>query len=392
MKIIDPGRRRCLHAALLLGAGLALPTVHAVEARRRPDGRFILIFLRGGLDGLFVFAPVADPRLAEWRPTLAAEALAKGIPLERSGFVAHPACRALADLYAGRELAFAPCAGTTDRSRSHFQAQDLFELGNGDSRGRSGLLARAADALDGQSRAIGFTNNLPLILQGAARSPEIAPLTGSRLQMRQDRSLEAIRAMHARQASGSALEQAIATQAEIDSAQGMEAAAARGAPRLGPFPQVAETMARLLRGNPKLSLAFIDFGGFDTHAGEANALGRVLPTLGEGLVALRDGLGADEWRRTQVLVCTEFGRTVRENGTQGTDHGHGGLALLAGGGIDGGRQIGDFGGLSEAALHEGRDLPVRVDWRTLIGRALRDTQGFDTATLQAVLPGMPRAA
>lgn len=121
-------------------------------------------------------------------------------------------------------------------------------------------------------------------------------------------------------------------------------------------------------------------------------LSRSLPLLAEGLIALRDGLGPAEWQRTQVLVCTEFGRTVRENGTRGTDHGHGGLALLLGGAIAGGRQIGDFPGLAETRLNEKRDLPVTVDWRSLLGRTLKETQGFDTATLQKVLPGMPGLA
>jgi uncharacterized protein (DUF1501 family) len=88
-------------------------------------------------------------------------------------------------------------------------------------------------------------------------------------------------------------------------------------------------------------------------------------------------------------VCTEFGRTARENGTLGTDHGHASLALLVGGAINGGRQIGGFAGLSNSALNEARDLPVSVDWRSLIGRSLRDTQGFDLATLQKILPGLP---
>ena len=135
--------------------------------------------------------------------------------------------------------------------------------------------------------------------------------------------------------------------------------------------------------------AFIELGGFDTHAGEENALSRALPLLGQGIVALRDGLGAAEWRRTQILVCTEFGRTVRENGTQGTDHGHGSLALLAGGNINGGRMLGGFDGLADSALNEKRDLPVRLDWRSLIGKALMETQGFNLRTAQNVLPGMP---
>jgi uncharacterized protein (DUF1501 family) len=383
-------RRRWLQSAGGLAGGVLLQSAYALEAASRPAGRFILVFLRGGLDGLFAFAPTADPRLAALRPTLASESLAHGIALGNSGFAAHPAGQALAGLYSSRELAFAPCFGTTDRSRSHFQAQDLFELGNGSSQGGSGLLARASDAGHRQLQAVSFTSNTPLILQGGTQIPEVAPLSGNSLKMRPGRALDAIRAMHERQPSGVAIEQAINTQSELDSARGMDPTASRGAARINNFPQAAETMARLLRDNLRLALAFIDIGGFDTHSGEANVLARSLPLLGQGLLSLREGLGSTEWRRTQILVCTEFGRTVRENGTQGTDHGHGSLALLIGGAIGGGQQIGGFEGLRDASLHEGRDLPVTVDWRSLIGRALRDTQSFDNATLEKILPGMPR--
>ncbi len=389
MTKLNHPRRVWLQAAGALGASLFLPGVQAIENTRQPDGRFILVFLRGGLDGLFAFAPTADPLLTSLRPTLAKETLSHGIALGKTGFAAHPACQTLADLFASKELSFAPCAGTTDRSRSHFQAQDLFELGNGNSHGSNGLLARAADVRRNESRVISFTNNLPLILQGASQTPEVAPLSGSGLKMRQDRALDAIRAMHDKQSSGAAIEQAISTQSDIESAMGMDAKAGRGAAQINGFPKAAETMARMLRNNPKLSMAFIDMGNFDTHAGQEGSLSRSLPFLGQGLLALREGLGEAEWKRTQVLVCTEFGRTVRENGTQGTDHGHGSLALLVGGAINGGRQIGGFGGLGNSALNEGRDLPVSVDWRSLIGRSLRDTQGFDLATLQKIMPGLP---
>lgn len=385
-----PSRRRLLQAAMAIAAGAAFPAAFAIERKTTGDGRLVVIFLRGGLDGLFVFSPVADPHLAALRPGLSREVLANGIALGQSGFAAHPACRPLAELYASKELAFAPCFGTTDRSRSHFQAQDLFELGNGRTQGRQGFLARAGEAAGGRVRTIGFSASQPLALQGG--DAELMPLTGSGLKMRNDRTLDAIRAMHGQQASGKAIDQALASQAELDRVTGMDPKAARGAAGVNGFPKSAATMARILKEQPRLGLAFIDLGGFDTHAEEEPALSRNLPLLTEGLLALRDGLGPAEWQRTQVLVCTEFGRTVRENGTRGTDHGHGSLALLLGGAIAGGRQIGDFPGLAETRLNEKRDLPVTVDWRSLLGRTLKETQGFDTATLQKVLPGMPGLA
>lgn len=381
----NPRRRNFLKAATI---PLCLPKASWVLAQNTPTpGRLVVIFLRGGMDGLFAIAPVSAPQLAELRPSLAREVLANGLPLGNSGFSAHPACRPLAELYEHRELAFAPCFGTTDHSRSHFQAQDVFELGTGQSSGPSGWLARAAQAAGNRAQVIGFAANQALILQGESRI-ELMPLSGSSLQMRQDKGLAAIRAMHKGRASGEAIEHALNTQAMLDEAGGMDPKAARGASGVGGFPQTAESMARILRGNPLLSMAFIDLGGFDTHAAEENALNRSLPKLCEGLLALRNGLGSAEWARTQVLLCSEFGRTVRENGTQGTDHGHGGLACVIGGSLAGGRMIGDFPGLEARALNENRDLPVTVDWRHLIGRLLRETQGFNRAALEQVLPGL----
>lgn len=397
MSALNFSRRRALLGGLAgLSACAVAPAAWALSQPQRANGRLLVVFLRGGLDGLFVFGPTADPHFAEWRPSLSRPLLNEGKALGRSGFAAHPALAPLADLFARGELSFAPCFGTTDASRSHFQAQDLFELGNGQTSGRSGWLARAAQAAGGEVRCVGFGGEQPLILQGAPLGRvEAMPLGGGGRQVRADRALEAIRAMHAQQASGAAIEQALATQSELDRIGGMDPQAARGANGVAGFPKLAARMAQVLRSDPRLGLAFIDLGGFDTHAGQATSLGRSLPPLAEGLLALRDGLGDAEWRRTQVLVCSEFGRTVRENGTQGSDHGHGGLALLLGGALGrlgGGRLLGDFPGLAEAALHQRRDLPVRLDWRSVLGRLLQESQGFSAATLAGVLPGMPGLA
>jgi uncharacterized protein (DUF1501 family) len=338
---------------------------------------------------------VDDPRLADLRPTLSAVVRAQGLRLGKSGFAAHPSCKALADLYAGGELAFAPCAGTTDASRSHFQAQDLFELGSGGIRGDSGFMARTAALLGTRAGAISFTREIPLSFQGGDNEVEVAPLSGSGLKLPPGRVLDAIRAAHAGQRTGEALTQALATETEIEAAQnepamGMEPGASRDATPVGGFARQAVQMGRMLRANPRLTLAFVDLGGWDTHAGEEAILGRALPALGEGLLALKENLGAREWQRTRVVVMTEFGRTVRENGTRGTDHGHGSLALLAGGAVPGGRMLGDFPGLAASALNQDRDLPVRADWRRLLADCLHATHGLGAAEQAAIFPGLPR--
>jgi uncharacterized protein (DUF1501 family) len=382
-------RRRFIQCC---GAGLTLRAfgTFALETASRPPGRMIVLLLRGGLDGLFVMSPVADPRLSELRPSLARTVLAQGAMLGTTGFAAHPSAKVLADLFAARELAFAPCAGTVDTSRSHFQAQDILELGSGAAQGNSGFMARAAQALEANAGAISFTREVPLCFRGGEIPPEVAPLSGSGLKLPEGRLLQAIRSAHRGHRTGDALEQAIATEAEIETAMGMEPQAARGAPGANGLGNMAAVIGRILRGNTRLGLAFLDLGGLDTHANEEAALSRSLQSIGEGITKLRDALGDVEWRRTHLAIMSEFGRTVRENGTQGTDHGRGGLFIIAGGGIAGGRMIADFNGLADPALNENRDLPVLADWRDLLAASLRDTCGFGDSTLDTIFPGRPR--
>ncbi|MEF8701745.1 MAG: DUF1501 domain-containing protein [Candidatus Accumulibacter sp. UW26] len=389
---MNPERRRWLQAALAIG-GLSVTHAWAVQGHSDPGGRLLFIFLRGGLDGLFAFSPVSDPRFAELRPSLAETVMTQGVALADTGFVAHPACTPLVELFRNGELSFAPCAGTVDVSRSHFQAQDLFELGSGRPHGPSGFMSRAANELGGRRGAISFTREIPLAFRGGQRLPEVSPLGGSGFRLPPGALLEAIRRSHGGERTGDALEQAIATEADITAALaegGMEVAAARGAPAVSGFSRVARDMARVLRANPRFSLAFIDLGGFDTHANQAPVLARALASLSEGLVVLRNELGADEWRRTRVVVSSEFGRTVRENGTRGTDHGHGGLLLMAGGGLHGGRLLGGFDSLDDVRLNEARDLPVLLDWRDALASAMQDSLGLSPAALDRTLPGRPR--
>lgn len=384
------GRRRFLQWG---ASGLTLQALDGwgIETSAQPPGRLIVLFLRGGMDGLFALSPVADPRLSELRPALSRTVLSQGLALGGSGFAAHPSAKVFADLFAARELSFAPCAGTVDTSRSHFQAQDLFELGSGATHGESGFMARAATVLGTRASAISFTREVPLCFQGAENPPEVAPLAGSGLKLPEGRLLQAIRNAHRGQRTGDALEQAIATEAGLETAMGgMEPQAARGAPAANGLGRMAGVMGRILRGNPRLALAFLDLSGVDTHANEEATLSRVLQALGEGVLALKAALGDAEWRRTRLVIMSEFGRTVRENGTGGTDHGHGGLFLLAGGAIAGGRVIGDFGGLSDQALNENRDLRVLADWRPLLAACMGDACGIPDAALNGVFPGRPR--
>ncbi len=396
--ILSSGRRRFVKELGSVGLSLLLPglTINRAHALAAPaagkEGRFVMIFLRGGLDGLFALAPVSDPLLPTLRPNLARNALQDGISLAGTGFSADPSCRGIAELFAARDLIFCASAGTTDRSRSHFQAQDLFEIGSGAIQAQSGFMARLATALGAERpdhTAISFTREIPLSFQGADIPPEVAPLSGSGLNLPQGKVLDAIRKAHAGAKTGEAIDQAISTQAEIDAAADMEGAA-RGAGSANGFPTIAGHLGRILRANRNLAVSFVDLGGFDTHAAEDRILTRALHSLCDGLLALKESLGRDEWARTRVAVMSEFGRTVRENGTQGTDHGHGGLFLLAGGAVGGGRVLGSFAGLSAQALHEDRDLPSMADWRALLSETIGETFAVSDRALDIIFPGRPK--
>jgi len=386
-------KREFIKLALAVAGGSLGPYVRNAVAYATPavsdNGRLIMVFMRGALDGLFAISPVDDPQLQSLRPSLATAVLANGIRLGQTGFAAHPSCEQLSGLFAAGELSFAPCAGTTDKSRSHFQAQDLFELGTGAIRGDTGFMARAAEVLGGSGKAISFTQEIPLSFQGMAKPPEVAPLSGSGLKLPPGRLRDAILSTHHGSRTGDALEQAIATESEIESSMGMEVAAARGAPGVNGFPSTAGHMGRMLKDNPMLSLAFMDLGGFDTHVAEENILTNSLKNFSAGLVALKASLGPEEWRRTRVVVMSEFGRTARENGTHGTDHGHGGIALLAGGNIPGARMFGGFHGLADNVLNDGRDLPVLVDWRDFVADSMRAVYGLSNRNLDHIFPARP---
>jgi uncharacterized protein (DUF1501 family) len=379
-------RRSFIKLSIAATIGLRVHQALAFESATDSHGRLIVIFLRGGLDGLYAIAPIDDPQLVIKRPTLATTVIANGIRLGKTGFAAHPSCAKLADLFNAGELSFAPCAGTTDKSRSHFQAQDLFEIGTGQISGDTGFMARTAKVL-GIDQAISFTQQVPLSFQGLDKPPEVAPLTGSGLKIPSNRLRDAILRANQNTKTGEALQQAITTESEIESTRGMEVAATRGAPAVNGFPKVAMQMGHMLQANPKLSLAFLDLGGFDTHVAEDGILTRALENFSEGISTLKDALGEEEWKRTHVVVMSEFGRTVRENGTKGTDHGHGGIALLVGGHISGGRMLGGFHGLDDSVLNQNRDLPVLLDWRDLLSDSMRNVYGFNNKNLDDVFPG-----
>ena len=382
-------------------ASLALPMARlwAAPAPGRP--KFILVFLRGAYDATNVLVPYASdfyyearPRIAVPRPGSGADA---AIALD-ADWALHPALQSsMLPLWQAGQLAFVPFAGTRDLSRSHFETQDHIELGQGPAVRdyNNGFLDRLLAQLHGRARPIAFSAQLPLSLRGPLRVPNLAVAQAGRgtLAPAQQALLEAMWSDTAQEGS---VRQGFAVQATVrrdmhraDWAQEMRAAS-RGA--VAPRGFVAETarIGALMRDS--FDLGFIDVGGWDTHVYEAGAngshgqLATKLRSLGDGLAALRTALGT-AWDDTTLVVLSEFGRTFRENGNRGTDHGHGSVYWVLGGGVRGRRIAGEQVRLSPAALDQDRDYPVLTDDRGLLGGLFRRLWGLDDRQLQAVFPG-----
>ncbi len=385
-----------LTAAWSLGpasVALAAPPGRTAPGRTLRDKRFVVVILRGALDGMAAVVPYGDPALAALRaPLLPASPGQPGGLLDLGGFFGlHPALGGLHGLYAAGELLPVHAVAGSYRSRSHFEAQDCLESG-ADHRLTSGWLNRVVGALprdpaapDGEGLAVGLS--MPLLLRGSARigayAPEATQEPSSELYAR-------IAALNAPdRLTGPAIAQALRARRFSMQTLGPQAPPGGAAGRDGAFPVLAGAAGHLLAAADGPRIAALELGGWDTHAGQARRLAAPLSQLDAGLLALRDGLGA-AWRDTAILVMTEFGRTARINGTGGTDHGTGTVALLAGGAVAGGRVGGTWPGLAASQLFEGRDLAPTTDLRGLAKGLLSAHLGLGADRLELVFPGSRR--
>lgn len=366
--------------ATLLGLGAAMTLGGASLALAAVPGerRFVVVLLRGGLDGLAVLVPQGDPDLAPARAPLVPAGL-----LDLGGFWGlHPALSGVCRLYRAGDVLALPALAGPDRSRSHFAAQDALERGALAQGMADGWLNRTALALRAPALAVG--EGVPLLLRGAAPVHTYFPAAPAHPPP--DYYAQVL-ALHGNDAlTGPAMTGALA-------ARGFDRAVLPTAPpadaRNG-FPALAAAAGRLLAAADGPRLAALELGGWDTHVRQPPRLAAALRPLDAGLVALHDGLGA-AWRQTVVLVVTEFGRTVRMNGAGGTDHGTATVALLLGGAVAGGRVAGDWPGLAPARLFEHRDLQPTGDVRALAKGALAAQFGLGPAALAAIFPGSATA-
>ncbi len=374
--MIDPRMdRRQLLVRSLLGAGaLALPGLSFAAAPG--DRRFVFVIQRGAADGLNIVMPVGDPGFAAARGTLAVDGATKLDAL----FSLHPALVETGKLYADKEALFAHAVASPYRDRSHFDGQNVLETGGTLAyQLKDGWMNRLIALLPkDESEAIAIATTIPAALRGRADVSSYAP---SALPAASDDLMGRVSALYAGDAQLHGLwAQALATRAMTSdlSDLGGRNGAATGA-----------LAARLLTGPGSARIAMIETGGWDTHAQQKGRLAAQLKGLDGLITALKTGLGAD-WRKTLVIVATEFGRTVAVNGTGGTDHGTGSSAMLIGGAVQGGRVVADWPGLSQSALYEGRDLRPTLGLDTLIANALARHYALDPARVAAALfPGQP---
>ena len=330
--------------------------------------KLVVIILRGAMDGLAALPKTDDPDIRSHRASLI-DARATSLS---DGFALHAALPTLAAMYASKEAAFVPALAGPYRERSHFEAQDLLECGAITKVGADGWLNRALQKAPGAYSAVSIGPSQPLILRGASTkttswSPAVMPEAS-------DDTLARLLDLYE---DDPVLKPALISALGADTVAGaMEMNATGAGPgRPAQYAAQLEAAGKFLSQPDGPEVAVVSLDGWDTHTGQNAALQQRFTALDNGIKALKTALGP-AWKTTAVIAVSEFGRTVRVNGGGGTDHGTGGLAILAGGAIKGGRMYGDWPSLRSSALFENRDLMPTVDARQVFKGLLRDHLGW----------------
>jgi uncharacterized protein (DUF1501 family) len=382
-------RRTFLKVAAALPALSFAGRLYAVP---RAGARLLIVFLRGAYDAANVVVPISSDFYYEARPNLAIARPGtdpnSALSLN-ADWGLHPA---LADtiypLFKSGQIAFIPFAGTDDASRSHFETQDTIELGqplSGTRNYESGFLSRLVTAL-AHPKPIAFSSQLPLSFRGGPAVPNIALNFAGKPGIG-ERDAALIEAMYRQSELAPAVNEGFAVQKQVYQTISNEMQAAnRNAVTPKGFELAAERIGVLMRD--QFNLGFVDVGGWDTHVNEGGADGYLaarLRELGRALASLPVQLG-NGWNDTVVVVISEFGRTFRENGDRGTDHGHGTVYWVLGGNIKGGQIAGDQVAVSQNSLFQNRDYPVLNEYRAIFAGLFKKMYGLDGTRIAAVFP------
>jgi uncharacterized protein (DUF1501 family) len=371
----------------------------ADEGAQRRKKILVAIFQRGAVDGLNMVVPFGEERYYQLRPSIAIPKPDGGAnsAVDLDGFFGlHPSLAPLKPIFDAQHLAIVDAVGSPDPTRSHFDAQDYMESGTPGFKGTAdGWMNRALLKATGPVspvRAVSLGSNLPRSMRGGNDAVAINSLndfqvrdakSSATFESMYDNSLDAV--LH-----GTGKETFSAVKI-MQSIQKQTYTPANGSkyPN-GRFGQSLQQIARLIKGDVGLEVAFADIGGWDTHVNEVGqqpALGQLannLTDFGQSLAAFYQDLG-DRMEDVTVATMSEFGRTARENGNRGTDHGHANVMFVMGGGVRGGKVYGDWPGLADEQLYEGRDLNLTTDFRDVLGELVAKHLG--NPNLKAVFPG-----
>jgi uncharacterized protein (DUF1501 family) len=362
--------------------------------------KMVVLFQRGAMDGLNVVVPFAEPNYYRLRPTIAIPAPSRGgadAAIDLDGFFGlHPSLAPLQPLFKNGQLAIVQAVGSPDPSRSHFDAQDYMESGTpGVKATEDGWLNRALQATPEEQsspfRAVAFGPYLPRTLQGSAPAVSIPDLKQFKMygsQQTVEGGFEAMYAQTVDQALNGVGKQTFAAIDQLkkinpDSYQpenGAEYPKSR-------FGQSLEEIAELFKADVGLEVAFLDSGGWDHHVNEGGVQGQLsnlLRDLGQGIAAFHQDMG-DRMGDVVFVSMSEFGRTAHENGNRGTDHGHANCMFVLGGDVKGGKVYTKWPGMSDGQLHDGRDLAVTTDYRSVLSEIM--TKHLGNPNLASVFPG-----
>ncbi|HYC10080.1 MAG TPA: DUF1501 domain-containing protein [Steroidobacteraceae bacterium] len=400
-------RREFLNLATLAAGGALLASRLALASTPAGPSRFVLVIMRGALDGLAAAPPYGDADYSALRREFALRAPGSaGGALPLNGFFGlHPSLGFMQQCYAARELIVLHALASPYRERSHFDGQDVLENGSPHPHAlQSGWLNRALAALPGPARreaGVSLGQNVPLVMRGSAAVTSWSP---SKLTALDEDTLARITDLYAtdkllalRLADALAADAMAAEESADNMAGGTAAADAAASGKLtrparpdgARYAELVRAAAGFLRQENGPRVAVFDTSGWDTHANEGGAEGQLatrLAALDKGLATLKQELGA-AWSDTAVLLVTEFGRTAAINGTRGTDHGTATVAFLAGGAVAGGRVIAEWPGLSARALYQGRDLAPTLDLRSVLKGVLAEHLAVPHRALeQSVFP------
>jgi uncharacterized protein (DUF1501 family) len=383
----------------------------AIAATPATTGKkqFVVLFQRGAADGLNIVVPFGEPNYYRLRPTIAIPQPRRGgsdAAIDLDGFFGlHPSLAPLEPLFRQNQLAIVHAAGSPDPTRSHFDAQDFMESGTpGVKATEDGWLNRALEVAPEENaspfRAVAMGANLPRMLHGSASAIALPDLKQFKVMPQTagmgaavEGGFEAMYAQtvdHALHGTGTETFEAIDMLRKVDpSKYAPENGAQYPTSRLG---QNLQQIGQLLKANIGVEVLFVDCGGWDNHVNEGGVQGQLsnlLKDLGQGLGAFHQDMG-DRMQDVVVVTMSEFGRTAKENGNRGTDHGHANCMFVMGGNVKGGRVSGNWPGLADHQLNEGRDLALTTDFRSVLSEVLVKHVGV--TDLKAVFPGFDTSA